>query len=67
MGDAVNVAARLASAAGAGEVLVTTEAASAARLDDAGLERRDLELKGKSNLTSVLVISAHLGESIAAL
>jgi adenylate cyclase len=58
MGDPVNVAARLASAAGAGEILVTTEAAEAARLDDAGLERRDLVLKGKSNPTSVLVLTA---------
>lgn len=58
MGDPVNVAARLASAAGAGEILVTTEAAVAARLDDAGLERRDLVLKGKSSPTSVVVITA---------
>jgi adenylate cyclase len=57
MGDPVNVAARLASAAGAGEILVTIEAAQAAGLDDAGLERRDLQLKGKSNPTSVLVLT----------
>jgi adenylate cyclase len=58
MGDPVNVAARLASTAGAGEVLVSAEAAEAARLDDVGLERRDLMLKGKSNPTSVLVLTA---------
>jgi len=58
MGDPVNVAARLASTAGAGEILVTIEAAEAARLDDVGLERRDLALKGKSNPTSVLVLTA---------
>jgi adenylate cyclase len=58
MGDPVNVAARLASAAGAGEILVTAEAAKAARLDDSGIERRDLALKGKSHPTPVLVLTA---------
>jgi len=57
MGDRVNVAARLASAAGAGEILVTSDAAEAARLDRAGLERRDLALKGKSDVTSVFVLT----------
>ena len=57
LGDPVNVAARLASAAGAGEILVTLTAARAAKLAADGLERRDLELKGKSASTSVLVIS----------
>jgi adenylate cyclase len=56
MGDPVNVAARLAGAAGAGEMLVTAEAAAAAELDDAGLERRRLDLKGKSESTEVVVI-----------
>jgi adenylate cyclase len=56
LGDSVNTAARLAAAAGAGEVLITTAAAQAAQIHDAGLERRDLELKGKSELTPVLVI-----------
>ncbi|MGH9174678.1 MAG: hypothetical protein ACRD1H_09980, partial [Vicinamibacterales bacterium] len=57
LGDPVNVTARLASAAGAGEILVTLTAARAAQLAENGLERRDLELKGKSALTPVLVIS----------
>ena len=56
LGDPVNVAARLASAAAAGEVLVTVDAARAANLDEAGLERRELDLKGKSERTSVLVL-----------
>ena len=56
LGDPVNVAARLASAAGAGEILVTLTAARAAKLTEDGLERRDLELKGKSAPTSVLVM-----------
>lgn len=57
LGDPVNVAARLASAAGAGEILVTLTAARAAKLHEDGLERRDLELKGKSGPTAVLVLS----------
>jgi class 3 adenylate cyclase len=58
MGDRVNIAARLASASAAGEILVTSEAAAAAGIDPAGLERRDLALKGKSTPTRVFVIMA---------
>jgi adenylate cyclase len=61
MGDPVNVAARLATAAGAGEILVTTDAADAARLDTAGLEQRDLTLKGKSGYTRVIVVANERG------
>ncbi len=57
MGDPVNIAARLASAAGAGEILVTTQAAEAGQLDGTGLEQPTLALKGKSSLTSVLVLT----------
>ena len=56
MGDTVNVAARLASAAGADEILVTTDAAQAAKWPDQGLERRVLALKGKSQPTNVIVV-----------
>jgi adenylate cyclase len=56
LGDTVNIAARLSSAAEPGEVLVTLDAAGAADLDPAGLERRDVELKGRSAATSVLVL-----------
>jgi adenylate cyclase len=55
LGDRVNVTARLASAAKAGEVLVTVEAASAAGLDP-NLERRSLELKGKAMATEVVTL-----------
>jgi adenylate cyclase len=55
LGDNVNIAARLASTAGAGEVLVTTEAATAAGLDPE-LERRRLELKGKQEPTEVVTL-----------
>jgi len=55
MGDTVNTTARLASAAGAGEILVTPSAAENAGLSGAGAERRSLSLKGKSQPTDVLV------------
>jgi adenylate cyclase len=56
LGDTVNVAARLGGAARAGEVLVTVDAARAAGLDP-GLERRSLELKGKSTPTDVVSLT----------
>lgn len=58
LGDVVNTAARLASAAAAGEILVSRESADAAGLDSAPLEHRLLELKGKSAPTSVVVLTA---------
>ena len=61
LGDPVNVAARLASAAGAGEILVSLDAARSAGDDvegaGAAAERRDLELKGKSERVPVLVLT----------
>ncbi len=53
LGDTVNVTARLASAADAGEILVTGAAAAAAGLDDT-LERRELELRGREGHTEVV-------------
>ena len=57
MGDPVNVAARLASAAGAGELLVSASSAEAAGLSGAAVERRRLDLKGKSVPVDVLVLT----------
>ena len=57
MGDVVNVTARLSSVAAAGEILVTTAAAIAAGLPD-GLPRRSLHLKGKTQATDVVVVTA---------
>ena len=60
LGDVVNTAARLASAAAAGEILVSREAADAAGLELGSLEQRSLELKGKSAPTDVVVVTATL-------
>jgi adenylate cyclase len=56
LGDAVNVTARLASEAAAGELLVTAAAARAAGLATDDLEERQLELRGKTETTSVVVL-----------
>lgn len=53
VGDPVNVTARLAAAAKAGEVLVSVVAAEAAGLDPS-LEQRTLELKGKDKPVAVV-------------
>ncbi|HEU4673287.1 MAG TPA: adenylate/guanylate cyclase domain-containing protein [Candidatus Limnocylindrales bacterium] len=58
VGDTVNTTARLAAAAGAGEVLVSVSAAESAGIADPGLERRSLELKGKQVPTEVVVLRA---------
>lgn len=48
LGDDANVAARLASIAGTGEMVISSEAVEAAHLPTDGLEMRQVELKGKS-------------------
>jgi len=57
LGDAPNTAARLASQAAIGEILVSQEAAKVAKLDTAVLEQRRLELKGRQQPVSVFVIA----------
>ena len=56
LGDNVNVAARLASAAGPGEAMISDAAYAAAKLDLGQLERRQLDLKGKSEPVGVRVL-----------
>ncbi len=58
LGDNVNITARLASKAGPGEVLISEATCNAARIETGGLEKRELELKGKSESVSVRVLHA---------
>lgn len=58
LGDTANTTARLASAAGQGEILISDEACEAADLDIRGMEARKLDLKGKSRAVGVHVISS---------
>jgi adenylate cyclase len=53
LGDVVNIAARLASAAGPGELIVSASAAGAVPVHG---ERRELELKGKLERVPVVVL-----------
>ena len=55
LGDVPNVAARLSSAAGTGEILISEHAYKSAELLGA-LEQRSLELKGKSQPMTVYVL-----------
>jgi adenylate cyclase len=56
LGDPVNTAARLASAAASGEILVSADAATSTALDADSLERRSLQLKGKTQPLEVVVV-----------
>ena len=56
LGDAVNATARLASAAAAGEVLVSLAAAEAAGTATEGHERRTLPIRGRTEPIEVLVL-----------
>lgn len=56
VGDLPNTTARLASAAVAGEILVSSEAAALSGLDP-NLDRRQMKLKGKRELTEVVSLT----------
>jgi class 3 adenylate cyclase len=58
LGDNVNIAARLASIARQGEVLVSEATSNAAQITTEGLEKRELDLKGKSEPVTVIVLNA---------
>jgi adenylate cyclase len=58
LGDNVNVTARLASQAGAGEALISEAAYTAAGADLVTAEQRQLQLKGKSEPIRVRVLKA---------
>ena len=59
LGDAPNTAARLATSAGQGEILISEAAYAAAGMQSHALEKRDLELKGKSEPISVHVLTEY--------
>lgn len=61
LGDHVNIAARLASRAGPGEILISEAAYAASGLTLARLESRQLELKGKNEPTPVRVLRISAG------
>jgi adenylate cyclase len=61
LGDTVNTAARLTALAGAGEVLISAEAAAAGGLETDGTERRTLELRGKERVVDAWVATARSG------
>lgn len=56
LGDCVNATARLAAAAGPGELLVSLRAARRAQLEIDGRERRMLELRGRTEPVEVVVL-----------
>jgi class 3 adenylate cyclase len=58
LGDAVIVAARLASIAGAGEALISEAAHTASGSDLGDLERRELSVRGKDAPLAVRVLRA---------
>jgi adenylate cyclase len=58
LGDAANTAARLASAAGPGEILVSAAAYEAAGLDTDQVEQRRLQVKGRLEPVNVRVLRA---------
>ena len=58
LGDAVNTTARLASVADGGEALISVDAAAAGELPTEGLERRHLEVKGRTQPVDVVVLRA---------
>ena len=58
LGDTVNTTARLTGLAGAGEILISAEAATAGNLETAGLERRTLEFRGREQPVDAWVATA---------
>jgi adenylate cyclase len=58
VGDGVNATARLSALAGPGELLVSEATAAAAGLGTDGLERRELELRGREEPLAAWVLAA---------
>ena len=64
LGDNVNITARLAAKASTGEILISDATYVAAGLDLGDLERRQLELKGKSEPAGVRVLRITASERL---
>jgi adenylate cyclase len=64
LGDAANTAARLSTNAKQGEILISEATYAAAGLQLDNPEQRDLELKGKSELFSVYVLTDYAKNSL---
>ena len=58
LGDAANTTARLASAAGAGEILISVDACERGSIDLPDAETRILDLRGKAQPVPVKVLTA---------
>jgi adenylate cyclase len=56
LGDTANIGARLCSMAGAGEIYVSKATAQAANLNEDGIEKRELNLKGRSEPIETWII-----------
>ena len=54
----MNTVSRLTGLAAAGEILITSEAATAGGLETTGLERRRLELRGRDQSVDAWVATA---------
>jgi len=61
LGDAVNTAARRASQAKPGEIVISEQTLNAANLDPSKLEKKSLHLKGKSAPFDVRVVKVAPG------
>ena len=59
LGDVANTAARLASKAGVGEILISEPAIHEAKIPEIGLEKRLLDLKGKTEKIPVYVLKEY--------
>jgi len=65
LGDDVNITARLASAASAGEVIICAAAAEAAGMATDQLERRTVEIRGRTEPIKVIVLPAARRKRVA--
>ena len=63
LGDTANIAARLSTKAGVGEILISEPAFSTANIAFGDLEKRNLVLKGKSEPLPVWVLPSQAGNS----